>query len=178
MAASSDLKRCTKCWEEKPPRAFRRDRSRKDGRYPQCKACEKEWREANAERLKAYHRAWNRANPEKKRAHDRRYRGEEAGAGSGAVSGAKAGPGPPLRERKRARTSGGRVRRTGADRAFQSGTEAVAISVNPSRVRTYVCAAAAWHRRGGWTGLKAGGVRLPSRTSFCAEPVTKLAGTS
>jgi hypothetical protein len=53
---------------------FRRDRSRKDGRYPRCKACEKEWRKANAERLKAYHRAWNRTNPEKKRAHDRRYR--------------------------------------------------------------------------------------------------------
>jgi hypothetical protein len=41
---------------------------------PQCRACEKEWREANTERLKAYHRAWNQANPEKKRAHDRRYR--------------------------------------------------------------------------------------------------------
>jgi hypothetical protein len=67
------MKRCTKCGAEKPPVAFRRDRSRKDGRYPQCRACEKEWREANAERLKAYHRAWNRTNPEKKRAHDRRY---------------------------------------------------------------------------------------------------------
>jgi hypothetical protein len=68
------VKRCTKCGEEKPRAEFRRDRSRKDGRYPQCKACEKEWREANAERLTAYHRTWNRANPAKKRAHDRRYR--------------------------------------------------------------------------------------------------------
>jgi NAD-dependent SIR2 family protein deacetylase len=72
--ASDDLKRCTKCSEDKPRAEFRRDRSRKDGRYPQCRACEKEWREANTERLKAYHRAWNQANPEKKRAHDRRYR--------------------------------------------------------------------------------------------------------
>jgi hypothetical protein len=68
------MKRCTKCGEKKTLGEFRRDRSRKDGRYPQCRACEKEWRESNAERLKAYHRAWNRANPEKKRAHDRRYR--------------------------------------------------------------------------------------------------------
>jgi hypothetical protein len=68
------MKRCTKCGEEKLPGEFRRDRSRNDGRYPQCKACEKEWRTANAQRLKAYHRAWNRGNPEKKRAHDRRYR--------------------------------------------------------------------------------------------------------
>jgi NAD-dependent SIR2 family protein deacetylase len=68
------MKRCTKCGEDKPPVEFRRDRSRRDGRYPQCKACEEEWRKSNAERLKAYHRAWNRANPEKKRAHDRRYR--------------------------------------------------------------------------------------------------------
>jgi NAD-dependent SIR2 family protein deacetylase len=68
------MKRCTKCGQEKPPTELRRDRSRKDGRYPQCRACEKEWRTAKAERLKAYHRAWSRTNPEKKRAHDRRYR--------------------------------------------------------------------------------------------------------
>jgi hypothetical protein len=64
------MKRCTRCGEQKPLAAFRHDRSRKDGGYSQCRACEKEWRTAKAEHLKAYHHAWNRANPDKKRAHD------------------------------------------------------------------------------------------------------------
>jgi hypothetical protein len=33
MPASDDLKRCTKCGEEKPGLEFSRDRSRKDGRF-------------------------------------------------------------------------------------------------------------------------------------------------
>jgi hypothetical protein len=50
-SASDDLKRCTKCREEKPRAEFSRDRSRKDGRYPQCKACVRRWHQENAERL-------------------------------------------------------------------------------------------------------------------------------
>jgi hypothetical protein len=53
------------------------------------KACEMEWRKANAERLKAYNGAWKRAHPEKKRAHDRRYREKKRGD-------------PEYRERRRA----------------------------------------------------------------------------
>ena len=71
---SEDLKRCTKCGEEKPLAAFSRDRSRKDGRYPQCKACVRRWQQENAEHLADYNRRWQQANPEKKRAQDRRYR--------------------------------------------------------------------------------------------------------
>jgi hypothetical protein len=69
-----DQKRCTKCGEEKPPQEFSRDRSRKDGRYPQCKACVRRWHQENAERLADYHRRWQQANPEKKRAQNRRHR--------------------------------------------------------------------------------------------------------
>jgi hypothetical protein len=58
----NDLKRCTKCKEEKPRAEFSRDRSRKDGRYPQCKACVRQWQQKNAEHLADYHRRWQRAN--------------------------------------------------------------------------------------------------------------------
>jgi hypothetical protein len=56
------MKRCTKCGDEKPPTEFRRDRSQKDGRYPQCKACERLWRQENAEYMADYHRRWQQAN--------------------------------------------------------------------------------------------------------------------
>jgi hypothetical protein len=72
--ASDDLKRCTKCREEKPRAEFSRDRSRKDGRYPQCKACVRRWHQENAERLAEYHRRWQRENRDKQRAQNRRYR--------------------------------------------------------------------------------------------------------
>jgi hypothetical protein len=73
MPASDDLKRCTKCGEEKPPAEFSRDRSRKDGRAPHCKACVRRWQQANAEHMADYHRRWQRTNRERKRAQDRRY---------------------------------------------------------------------------------------------------------
>jgi hypothetical protein len=72
--ASDDLKRCTKCGKEKPRAEFSRDRSRKDGRFLQCKACVMEWRKANAERLKEYNNRWRQSNRDKTRAWDRRYR--------------------------------------------------------------------------------------------------------
>jgi hypothetical protein len=67
------LKRCTKCGQEKPPAEFSRDRSRKDGRYPWCKACVRCWQQENAEHLADYHRRWQQANRDKKRAQQRRY---------------------------------------------------------------------------------------------------------
>jgi hypothetical protein len=69
-----DLKRCTRCGEEMPRTEFSRDRSRKDGRYPQCKACVRRWQQENAEHLADYHRRWQQANREKKRAQGQRYR--------------------------------------------------------------------------------------------------------
>jgi hypothetical protein len=68
MPALRRLKRCTKRGEEKPPTEFRRDRSRKDGRYPRCKACVRQWQHKNAEHLADYHRRWQEANRDKKRA--------------------------------------------------------------------------------------------------------------
>jgi hypothetical protein len=72
--SSEPMKRCSKCGEEKPPTEFRRDRSRKDGRYPQCKACEPLWRQENAEYMADYHRRWQQTNRDKTRAQDRSYR--------------------------------------------------------------------------------------------------------
>jgi hypothetical protein len=71
---SEPVKRCARCGEEKRSTEFRRDRSRKDGRYPQCKACERLWRQGNAEYMADYHRRWQQANRDKTRAQDRRYR--------------------------------------------------------------------------------------------------------
>jgi hypothetical protein len=53
FAFQEPMKRCSKCGEEKPPTDFRRDPSRKDGRYPQCKACERLWRQENAKKKRA-----------------------------------------------------------------------------------------------------------------------------
>jgi hypothetical protein len=69
-----DLKRCTKCGEEKPRAEFSRARSRKDGRAAHCKACVRRWQQENAEHLAEYHRRWQQSNRDKKRAQDRRYR--------------------------------------------------------------------------------------------------------
>jgi hypothetical protein len=44
------------------------------GRYPQCKACVREWQQENAGHLADYHRRWHRANRDKQRAQTRRYR--------------------------------------------------------------------------------------------------------
>lgn len=70
--ASDDLKRCTKCEEEKPLAEFSRARSRKDGRAAHCKACVRRWKQENAEHLADYHRRWQQANRDKKRAQDGR----------------------------------------------------------------------------------------------------------
>jgi hypothetical protein len=93
-----DLKRCTKCAEEKPRAEFSRDRSRKDGRAPHCKACVRRWQQDNAEHLADYHRRWQQANRDKKRAQDRRYRERHR-------------EDPQYRERRRAQDRGYRERK-------------------------------------------------------------------
>jgi 5-methylcytosine-specific restriction endonuclease McrA len=74
------LKTCTKCGAEHPrtPEYFSRDKSRKDGLYPQCKACKSEdnacYREENREKERERRARWRAANPE----HEVRYRAENA----------------------------------------------------------------------------------------------------
>jgi hypothetical protein len=73
MPASDDLKRCTKCGEEKlqaGSAAIARGRTA----APWCKGCVRRWHEENTEHLAEYHRQWQQANRDKKRAQGRRYR--------------------------------------------------------------------------------------------------------
>lgn len=48
-----ELKRCTRCGEEKERSAFSKDRSRKDGLQPYCKACNKAYHDAHVDTIKA-----------------------------------------------------------------------------------------------------------------------------
>jgi len=60
------LKQCRSCGVEKPLSEFNKDKNRKDGHYPYCKACTairrskkryyKKWRETNPEKVKEYRR--------------------------------------------------------------------------------------------------------------------------
>jgi len=76
-------KQCTKCKEWKDENEFHKDRSRKDGLFPQCKCCcnkrrrewgknnkqhtskyHEQWRENNQEHLAEYHKDWRKDNQE------------------------------------------------------------------------------------------------------------------
>ena len=63
------LKKCSKCGEEKPLSEFYTDVSQSSGYATYCKKCSliaaKEWREKNKERVKELRRNWNKANKEK-----------------------------------------------------------------------------------------------------------------
>lgn len=75
------VKTCTKCGASKPPDAFWNDRTRADGKFPQCRDCQKgrtvdveankqrsaAWREANPERARENVAAWKRRNPDRVR---------------------------------------------------------------------------------------------------------------
>lgn len=65
---------CRKCGETKPSSDFHKDKSRKDGIRPYCKACMKRYYEANAEKQRASAREWNRAHPNRVRAYVEAYR--------------------------------------------------------------------------------------------------------
>ena len=77
------MKTCTKCGETKPLDEFNRDRSRKDGRHPWCRACgsrrRASWYEKNREANLAYQAEWREQNREKKAASDRRWRSANLG---------------------------------------------------------------------------------------------------
>ena len=70
----SDTKICCMCKETKPREEFNKDRSRKDGLDPRCKACKKQWRQENPECHKQYyqenseyHKQYRQENREKRR---------------------------------------------------------------------------------------------------------------
>ena len=44
MTETTATKRCSKCGEVKPLEGFRRDRSKKLGRFSQCRECERQYR--------------------------------------------------------------------------------------------------------------------------------------
>lgn len=82
------MKVCTKCGENKPEGAFKRDRSKADGLYSSCKACVRLYRQSRAKEISdynaqyraknlAYFREYNRAyywaNPEFHRERRRRH---------------------------------------------------------------------------------------------------------
>jgi NAD-dependent SIR2 family protein deacetylase len=51
-------KRCTKCGEVKPLEEFRRDRSKKQGRYSRCRECERQYRRIYQPRSTAHNREY------------------------------------------------------------------------------------------------------------------------
>jgi hypothetical protein len=72
----SDTKKCTTCGVEKPatPEFYHRDKSRKDGLYPQCKDCTKLYYENNKEKIKEREKLYRENNKEKKKEYDKLYR--------------------------------------------------------------------------------------------------------
>jgi len=68
------LKRCPECDQVKPLENFAKNKSRKDGRHHQCKACLAEYREANRERRLEYNRQWYGANREQRLEYNRQWR--------------------------------------------------------------------------------------------------------
>ena len=59
-----ETKVCSKCKTTKPLADFNRDRTRKDGLFPQCKDCLKAYREANVEKRRAAQRVWHEVHKE------------------------------------------------------------------------------------------------------------------
>ena len=93
MMAGLQLKRCSKCGEEKPLDAFTRQKDRAYGRASQCKECEtarrraraadkaeydREYRAINAERIRAAKAEYAAATKADKRNYDQAYRAKHA----------------------------------------------------------------------------------------------------
>ena len=64
---------CSRCKQEKPLSEFKNDRTRKDGRYPQCRSCEREYRDANIEKIKEHKKEFRETNSEKIKASKHQY---------------------------------------------------------------------------------------------------------
>lgn len=69
MDGSMQFKKCARCTSEKPTDLFGRDKARKDGLNPYCKACARErnaeYARLNPERVRASQNAYDRRNAEK-----------------------------------------------------------------------------------------------------------------
>lgn len=76
------MKQCTKCQQLQPLDNFGNDKSRKDGKFPQCKTCtaadQKKYYEANKEKFKARAKAWKQENPERVKQIRQKYLKEHA----------------------------------------------------------------------------------------------------
>jgi len=62
------MKKCSRCLEVKESTEFSKDKSRKDGLQPNCKACKKQYmqqyRQENAESIKEQKKQWYQENVE------------------------------------------------------------------------------------------------------------------
>ena len=66
-------KTCSRCRETRPVDHFNNCKAWKDGRYPQCKPCRKEYRVANKERRAESYNDWYQRNLERTRAAKRQW---------------------------------------------------------------------------------------------------------
>lgn len=67
------MKTCKKCNQDKPIDDFTVDVRYKDGRYPWCAACRREWRQARKERQRELHANWREQNRDHVRAESLTY---------------------------------------------------------------------------------------------------------
>lgn len=61
------MKRCARCGIEKPTDKFNKQSRQKDGLFPWCRDCCKEYRQQNKEKSRDYQRSYYRANNERKK---------------------------------------------------------------------------------------------------------------
>lgn len=73
-----ETKRCTRCKERKPLDNFHNSRASRDGLYPQCKDCRREYVHM-AGRASLTQRRWIKRNPAKKQAYNLLSRAVKAG---------------------------------------------------------------------------------------------------
>lgn len=76
--AISEFKRCTKCDEYKSRDQFSRQSRSRDGLQSECKDCNREYRQSNAEHRREYQREYNQVNAESIRDRKRIYRQKNA----------------------------------------------------------------------------------------------------
>ncbi len=67
-------KRCSKCKIEKELEEFYNDKVKKDGKYPQCKECVKEYRKKHKEKIKIHDKKFREENKEKLTIYAKQYR--------------------------------------------------------------------------------------------------------
>lgn len=75
---------CTRCSIEKDASEFNKDKSKKTGHRPNCKACDKIWRDANKEKLAALHKKYYSKFTQKEwyQKYNKKYKQSEKGKAS------------------------------------------------------------------------------------------------